>query len=128
MEKEKKKEQSFVNEDLNEAFIEGDLNKTVTNNSIENSNWNLLDDPAMEVVKHENEEEEDNYDNFLDVSEKDMKPSSRNIGGLESSIQFNSNSLMMSKMNCSKKKVEEEDDEDLKDLLSEVGLGHKSSK
>jgi len=53
MEKDKKEDGSFVNEDLDNAFVEGELNKTVTANSNENSNWNLLDDPEMENVKKE---------------------------------------------------------------------------
>ena len=53
MEKSKKEDGSFVNEDLDNAFVEGELNKTVTANSNENSNWNLLDDPEMENVKKE---------------------------------------------------------------------------
>lgn len=48
---EKEKEGSFVNEDLDNAFVEGELNKTVTANSNENSNWNLLDDPQMETIR-----------------------------------------------------------------------------
>jgi|694.fasta_scaffold93005_2 hypothetical protein len=38
------KEESFVNEDLNTAFVEGELNKTVNQAS---TDWNLLDDPNM---------------------------------------------------------------------------------
>ena len=49
------------------AFVEGDLNKTVTANSNLNSDWNLLDDPEMEVIKHENEDEEDENGDFLNL-------------------------------------------------------------
>jgi hypothetical protein len=44
MEAEKEKEESYENEELNVAFVDGELNKTVTANN-ENSDWNLLDDP-----------------------------------------------------------------------------------
>lgn len=64
------KDEPIENDDdaLNLAFVEGELNKTVTNNSNENSNWNLLDDPQMAGVE---EEEVDNFnENYLDVSQK----------------------------------------------------------
>ena len=35
----------MLNEDLNTAFVEGVLNKTL--NAEEASNWNLLDDPDI---------------------------------------------------------------------------------
>ncbi len=66
MEKEQEKEESFGNDELNMAFVEGELNKTVTNNN-EATEWNLLDDPQM----MKEEEEVDNFnENFLEDEEK----------------------------------------------------------
>ena len=118
---EKEKEGSFVNEDLDNAFVEGELNKTVTANSNENSNWNLLDDPQMETIKKQ-EIQEDQYDcNFLGVSDKEAKSSSKNMGPMESSIHFKNKGLMASTLPQAKKNEDDDDeDEDLKDMLSQV--------
>lgn len=48
------KEESFINDELNNAFVDGDLNKTV-GGANEGSSWNLLDDPNL--LKEEDLEE-----------------------------------------------------------------------
>ena len=118
---EKEKEGSFVNEDLDNAFVEGELNKTVTANSNENSNWNLLDDPQMETIKKQEIQEQDQYDsNFLGISDHEAKSSSKNMGPMESSIHFKNKGLMASTLPQAKKSEDDDEDEDLKDMLSQV--------
>jgi hypothetical protein len=126
--KEKKKEPSFVNDDLDQAFVEDNLNRTVSgSNGIENNNWNLLDEPELENIKHEEEdyvEEED----CLELGEKGKGGKAyNNIGGMESSIHFQNKGLLSSNLQY-KKPVEEDEDDDIRDLLGEVFKGKKPAK
>lgn len=104
-----------MNEDLNTAFVDCELNKTV-NNGGEGNNWNLLDDPN--ILK---EEENDVLgSNILDFHEKDANSNFRkHLPIMESSIRFAEKSELH--FGNHKHTVEEDDDEeDLKDLCNEL--------
>jgi hypothetical protein len=61
-----------VNDELNTAFVDGELNKTVSG-GLEGNGWNLLDDPALLRAE---EEEAMGQSNILEFSENEIKGTS----------------------------------------------------
>jgi hypothetical protein len=103
------KEESFVNEDLNTAFVEGELNKTVNQAS---TDWNLLDDPNLL-------EEEDPVNNISNIftSDKELLTNTNKPLFLESCIRHGT----IPTHSASNRIIDE--DEDLKDLFVEMTKG-----
>lgn len=111
-----------MNDELNTAFVDGELNKTVSG-SVEANGWNLLDDPAL--VRGE-EEEAMGQSKILDFSEKEIKGSSgKNLMIAESTIK--PQSKPSSQATYQQHKVVDDDD-DLIDLFDIIQGKPKPSK
>lgn len=111
------KEESIVNEDLNTAFVEGELNKTLT--AEESSNWNLLDDPNILE-----EEPNANLSHILSADSRSTSKTHKSGLFMESTIKFQEK--YSSNANYATRPAE--DDDDIKDLFAEMTKGRAKGK
>lgn len=97
---------------MNTAFVDGELNKTVSGGT-ENNNWNLLDDPTL----LREDEEVLGHSHILDLSEKEIKKhSNKNLPNAESAIQPEYKPYTATTYAYNQQKVVDDDEEDLQDL------------
>lgn len=104
-----------MNDELNMAFVDGELNKTVSGGA-EGNGWNLLDDPALLREEEEEEEEQPGPSHFLELSEKELKGhSAKNLLSAQSSIKPQGKPI--STATYQQQRPADDDDDDLIDLL-----------
>ena len=112
------KDGSYVNEDLDRAFVEGDGNKTMSKEEETDNNWNLLEDPMLREEPSSNSFNLNELDN--DSNNNTLQLETQKMGFYaQSSIKFNEKAAKSTATQPAKR-IDEEDEDDLKELYAEM--------